>query len=170
MELNKIYNDNCIKILKTLPENSINCIITSPPYNKGNTKGGDNWSTKINYDIYSDDKNELEYELWQVKILKECLRILKKDGSIFYNHKPRQVNNKIILPTNWLKNFDIRQIIIWQRTGSPNISPICFMQNTEWIIWIKKGIPKFHSKYFNLGEVWKINPEINSEHPAPFPI
>ena len=32
MERNKIYLGNCLEVLKTLPDNSINCCITSPPY------------------------------------------------------------------------------------------------------------------------------------------
>ena len=32
MEVNKIYKGDCLSILKTLPDNSINCCVTSPPY------------------------------------------------------------------------------------------------------------------------------------------
>ena len=35
MELNKIYNMDCLEYMKTLPDNSIHCIVTSPPYNLG---------------------------------------------------------------------------------------------------------------------------------------
>ncbi len=33
MELNKIYTGDCLEILKTLPNNSVDCVITDPPYN-----------------------------------------------------------------------------------------------------------------------------------------
>ena len=43
IELNKIYNIDCIEGLKMIEDNSIDLIITSPPYNKGingkNNKG-----------------------------------------------------------------------------------------------------------------------------------
>lgn len=32
MERNKIYKGNCLDVLKTFPDNSIDCIVTSPPY------------------------------------------------------------------------------------------------------------------------------------------
>lgn len=32
IELNKIYQGNCIDILKTFEDESVNCCITSPPY------------------------------------------------------------------------------------------------------------------------------------------
>jgi len=32
MELNKIYNEDCIRGLSELPDESVDCIITDPPY------------------------------------------------------------------------------------------------------------------------------------------
>lgn len=32
MELNKIYQGNCLDVLKTFPDNSVDCCVTSPPY------------------------------------------------------------------------------------------------------------------------------------------
>ena len=34
MELNKIYNEDCLKTMAKMPNNFIDVIITSPPYNK----------------------------------------------------------------------------------------------------------------------------------------
>ena len=39
VELNKIYNEDCIEFMKKIPNNTIDCIITSPPY--GFDKGYD---------------------------------------------------------------------------------------------------------------------------------
>lgn len=44
LELNKIYNMDCIEGLKQIDENTVDLIVTSPPYNVG-----------IDYDSYSDD-------------------------------------------------------------------------------------------------------------------
>jgi len=33
MEINKIYNESCLDTLKRIPSNSIDLVITSPPYN-----------------------------------------------------------------------------------------------------------------------------------------
>lgn len=32
METNKIYNEDCLKGMRDLPDNSIDCCVTSPPY------------------------------------------------------------------------------------------------------------------------------------------
>ena len=47
IELNKIYNIDCIEGLKMIEDNSIDLIITSPPYNKG-IKGKNNKGEKWN--------------------------------------------------------------------------------------------------------------------------
>ena len=31
----QLYNDDCLKVMKTLPDKSVDCIVTSPPYWKG---------------------------------------------------------------------------------------------------------------------------------------
>lgn len=169
--INKFICGDSLTILKQIPDNSVNTVVTSPPYNLGKLNCHEwNIPNKIDYGNYIDDLPEKEYQEYQKDIIKELVRIIKPNGSIFYNHKPRSRKHKLILPTEWLHGFDIRQIIIWKRNGAVNRQPITFQQNTEWIIWIKKTIPKFDSEYFKCGEVWYIPFAMNTPHPAPFPI
>ena len=176
MEVNKIYQGDCLEVLKGFPDEFVDCVVTSPPYNKNSASRKcyktDNWSkANIDYGDFKDDLPENEYQDWQKEVLRECLRVLKKDGSIFYNHKPRIVNHKIIFPQEWLGEFIIRQMIIWDRKSSPVLEPIRFMPCVEYIFWITKEqkTPKFNQEAFKYKEVWQINPETNNEHPAPFP-
>ncbi len=69
-----IKNEDCLKGLKKLSDNSVDVIITSPPYNLG-----------IKYNSYQDKKDYEEYLQWLEEIFKELKRILKKDGSFFLN-------------------------------------------------------------------------------------
>ena len=61
--------------------------------------------------------DEDEYQQWQLDILNELFRVLKNDGSLFYNHKNRIHNGEIISPYQWLfkSPFKIRQEIILDR-------------------------------------------------------
>jgi len=176
MEVNKVICGDCLEELKKLPKESINCIITSPPYNKSSANRKcnkkDSWTkANIDYECFKDDLPEQEYQKQQKDILKECIRILKKDGSIFYNHKPRIVNHKIIFPHEWLLEFNIRQMIIWNRKSGPTLEPIRFMPCVEYIFWITKEqkTPKFNTAAFKFKEVWEISPSREPNHPAPFP-
>jgi len=76
----------------------------------------------------------------------------------------------MIMPTEWLGEFDIRQLIIWDRNSTPNINPIGFYQTTEWIVWIKKEVPYFNPEQAKWKEVWGFKPDMNNDHPAPYPI
>ena len=68
----KIKCGDCLKLFKDIPDKSINCIITSPPYWKG-----------FEYEAYFNSyKQYLDWcELW----LKECKRVLKPDGTFYLN-------------------------------------------------------------------------------------
>jgi len=66
MELNKIYNMDCLDGLKLLDENSIDSIVTDPPYELGFM--GKKW-----------DKTGISY---RVDLWKECLRVLKPGGHL----------------------------------------------------------------------------------------
>lgn len=131
LKLNNIYNVDCLEGLKQLDDNSIDLIITSPPYNKAGFNGvhkkskNDIWNKTINYndDVNSDNMNEDEYQEWQINVLNECFRVLKPNGSMFYNHKLRVNKNKASFPLEWINksNFIFRQMIIWDRSSSVNL-------------------------------------------------
>lgn len=182
LELNKIYNMDCLEGLRQLDDNSIDLIITSPPYNKGingkNNKGP-KWNKTIDYngDINNDNMDEKEYQQWQIDILNECYRVLKEDGSMFYNHKNRihSGKGKIISPFEWLFKtpFNIRQEIIWDRGSTQNVNRRRYLPTTELIFWLtKSNKPKFDRKKDTLykNEIWRFDFEKNTEHPAPYPI
>ena len=78
---------DCLELMKSIPDSSIDCVITSPPYNKGGVAKSvvktEQWFRKIAYNSYDDNMPEDKYYEWQVKILDECYRILKSNGSVF---------------------------------------------------------------------------------------
>ena len=180
LELNKIYCCDVLDGLRSLPDKSIDLIITSPPYNKvglqGNRKG-QKWYKTIDYDDDPNNDNmpEEEYQRWQVDILNECFRVLKDDGSMFYNHKNRINKGEIVTPYQWLfkTQFKVRQEIIWDRGSGQNINRCRYIPTTELLFWLtKKERPRFDRGRDTLfkNEVWQINFEKGTEHPAPFPI
>lgn len=70
LEIDKIYNMDCIEGMKQIDDSSINVVITDPPYNIGK----DNW-----------DKID-DYHNWLIKILKQCQRVLKDNGTLWFFH------------------------------------------------------------------------------------
>ena len=179
VELNKIYNEDCLETLSRIDDESIDLVVTSPPYNKNfyadkNAKPFRVWmglnGRKIGYDVYDDCMTPEDYEAWQRKVLTECMRVLKPSGSIFYNHKDIIYKGLIVSP-KWVYDFPLRQVIIWDRASSPMIDPHFFMPVNEWVYWIVKDpkavfFEKEKSAYRT--NIWRVNVEKNP-HPAPFP-
>lgn len=181
MELNKIYNEPCLNTLRMMNDNFLDLIITSPPYNKGYWSSNRNMSNtdfqtksrKITYGDFDDNLLPDEYIENQSLIIKECLRVLKPTGSLFYNHIDILKEHNTIHPT-YVYQFPIKQIIIWDRANTPKIDQSYFYPITEYIFWIKKSIdakPKFNRKNALFKKnIWRFNAERNNDHPAPFPL
>lgn len=187
--LNVFYNDDTLTILKQIPDNSIDLIITSPPYNKNHITNNSNPNGKIGktvlYDKYKDNKDFDSYKIEQIEVLNECFRILKPGSSMFYNHKNNCKNCKTVSPIEWIKdfNFNFRQEIIWDRCISANLRSYVYFQTDERIYWLYK--PNFNDKNPDVGKeflkgknnnhsffttIWRFMPERNNPHPAPFPL
>tara|TARA_Y100000592_G_C5476161_1_gene322376 strand:- start:2061 stop:2795 length:735 start_codon:yes stop_codon:yes gene_type:complete len=179
---NKLAQEDCLSYLRDLDDNSINCIVTSPPYNKagitgkGKSKIGNQiWSKfNIDYESYGDNMPEQEYQAWMIELLNEMTRVITSDGSIFFNHKPRRFKNRVYLPTEFIhqSQANLYQLIIWDRRNSPNIRGDILVPCTEHVYWLCKEKPKSFRKNINQnyrGEVWTIPAKKQEGHPAPFP-
>jgi site-specific DNA-methyltransferase (adenine-specific) len=175
-----IYNEDCIAGMQKLADNSIDCIITSPPYNLTNLRGKIKVSShttpnvNINYDVYDDDMPEQEYQQWQINVVNECMRVLKPTGSLFYNHKIRRWAGVLYHPWDFLSktNATLYQQIIWDRRNSSNVRKEYLLPTTELIFWFRKGKPYVNKDAaIHKTEVWAIPSErMNRLHPAPYPI
>jgi len=169
-----------IETLEKMEDNTIDCVVTSPPYNKkgllGKKPAGNQiWHKhQIDYNEYGDDMPEQEYQDWMVAVIDELWRVLTPEGSIFFNHKPRRHQNTAHLPTDFISRSKapVYQLIIWDRRNSPNIRGDILVPCTEHIYWLRKDKPKVFRKSLDKdfrGEVWVIPPKKQGEHPAPFP-
>jgi len=74
IEINKIYNTDCREGMKFISDNSVDLVITSPPYNVG-----------INYNTWNDNLSFDDYIQFTKEWLIEVYRILKDDGRIALN-------------------------------------------------------------------------------------
>jgi site-specific DNA-methyltransferase (adenine-specific) len=151
-----IINGDCFQELIKIKSNSIDLILTDPPYLISRSSGFKNYSDKTSkqmatkYNISIDfgewDKQELDWDF----IFSEYYRILKKGGTliIFYD----------IWKSNEIKNFADKykfkqpRVGAWVRTNPvPINSSINYLSNsTEYFFtFVKGGKPTFNSKYDN---------------------
>jgi site-specific DNA-methyltransferase (adenine-specific) len=178
--LDKIICDDALKVMKMMPDACIDLLVTSPPYNLKNSTGngmkdgrGGKWSRASlikGYSHHSDCMPHDEYVKWQREVLFEAMRILRDDGAIFYNHKWRVQGGLLQDRQDIVKDFPVRQIIIWKRKGGINFNSGYFLPTYEVIYLIAKSKFKLVPKSNSYGDVWEFGQELKNKHPAPFPV
>jgi len=145
MEINKIHNMDCIEGMKLLADNTIDLIITDPPYNI--SKLNDNRDrSKLNspimrrkhplkYDFGEwDNLDRNEFITFTRKWLTECCRVLKDGGAIisFFNKED-------ISFLGWESKkygFRTRTIFTWCKSNPvPSFRKVNYLSGTEFI-WI----------------------------------
>ncbi len=189
-----LYPGDCLKLLKQIPDEEIQLIVTSPPYNIGKE-----YESKLKLDIYKEQ---------QALVIKECVRVLSKKGSLCwqvgnYVHKGTIIPlDTILYPIFSDLNLNLRNRIIWRFEHGLHCSKR-FSGRYETIVWFTKSddyvfnldpvrIPQKYpgKKYFkgpkagqyschplgkNPGDVWVIpnvkhNHVEKTTHPCQFPV
>ena len=178
--MNQIFCGDTIEIMKTMPDSSVDLVVTSPPYNLKNSTGngmkdgrGGKWANAAlqkGYSNYNDNMPHEEYVKWQRDCLTEMMRLIPENGAIFYNHKWRVQDGLLQDRQDIVKNFPVRQIIIWKRAGGLNFNAGYFLPTYEVIYLIAKPKFKLIPKANALGDIWEVPQEMKNGHPAPFPV
>ena len=170
----ELYNDDCLKVLPKIPENSVDLIITSPPYEDISGAGYTSNSKDILFfKLYSDFIDQ---------VFTQYYRVLKKNGQIFFNIKSKTFNKSLRTP-HWLeftKGFDkfiFKSYIIWKYAGSFDSTKSRFHLDYEIIYHLSKGndihINDNTGIHDPLSSVWYIPHNIKKEdrvHPTQMPI
>jgi modification methylase len=177
--INKILCGDAIEYMRSIPDASIDLVVTSPPYNLKNSTGngmkdgrGGKWANARLINGYSDHNDCMPHEQyveWQRNCLNEMFRVIKNNGAIFYNHKWRVQNGLLQDRRDIIDGFPLRQIIIWKRKGGINFNRGYFLPTYEVIYLIAKKYFKLAPKANAYGDVWEFKQESENPHPAPFP-
>ena len=135
IELNKIYNEDCMEGMKRIPDGSVDMVLTDPPYTM--TKRGK--SCRPNWMPNNMGENVFDGKVPDAKEwMSECFRVLK-EGTHFYTF----CNTKDI--TNYLTyaqevGFKLHNIIsMIKDTGMPNR---WYYKQTELVLFFRKGKAK----------------------------
>ena len=102
-----IYLDDCIDGMKQLADQSVDAVVTSPPYN-----------LNIKYNKYNDKKPRDKYISWIEDVFVECKRVLKDDGHLFVNMGYSNVDPTIGLEVMFaIKNtYNLQNNIVWVKS------------------------------------------------------
>ncbi len=169
-----IVNGDCFELIKELKTNSIDLILTDPPYNLAKHSTGNikfDWREDINNDIADWDKRELKPE----NIVDEFVRVLKPNGNLFvfcsYN-----------LIGKWYDaldhKFDATNFFVWHKTNPvPKFFKNGFLNSCELMLccWNKKHKWNFSNQkemhnFFETSVCSSPERLKNPKHPAQKPI
>ena len=165
LELNKIYNMDCMEGMKLIPDNSIDLVVTDPPYkttSRGSSGGtGGILKDKLNMKGMVFEHNSIKFSEW----LPELYRVLKERSHAYIMTNNKNLKDMLIEIEN--VNFEIFKTLIWAK-NSP-ITNMYYMDSHEYIIFCRKGKAK---RINNCGtkSVLNIDNVKNKQHPTEKPI
>ena len=181
-ELVTLYHGDCLAVLPSLPDESEEIVVTSPPYNMGLVPGGDGRGMyrpgasnkagrfRDGYGGRGDAMPYPEYCAWQRQVLCECWRVSRL--GVLCSHRPGVEHGRLRMPLNFDFGFPVRQVIIWDRGTGIDVNLRNFCTRQEWVIVFAK--PSFllvSRSTSGMGDVWRLGIETKvSAPPAPFPI
>lgn len=135
MEVNKVYNEDCLVTMGRMEDKSIDVILTSPPYNKSRsaTYSEESLATRQgHYKDFNDARSNEEYIQWTLDRFAEFDRVLKDDGSVCYNmsygsDEIRTAELMWLVVAEILKQglFTLGDCIVWKKKNATpnNVSP-----------------------------------------------
>ncbi len=167
---NKVINGDSIKELKKIPDESFDLIFADPPYNlqlRNNLLRPDSSKVEAVNDKWDQFESFKAYDDFTTNWLRECKRILKKNGSIWVigsYHNIFRVGSKIQDLGFWILND-----VIWNKNNPmPNFRGTRFTNAHETLIWASKDK---NSKYtFNYQSLKCLNDDLQMRSTWNLPI
>lgn len=141
---------DCLKLMKQLPNKSVDLILTDPPYNLGlfmHKRGTNIKGMRDNHFAYS-GWDDMEYSQWcrvMRRFMKECARVLKDKGSLIMFMSILKVERLIDYATS--SGLYYKTVGIWHKTNPmPRNMNLHFLNSIEpWLYFINNG----HTGTFN---------------------
>lgn len=139
-----LIKGNCLEVMKNLKDNSVDLILTDPPYNLGNfMRDRDTNLKKMRENFFGDAGwDDLEYDEWSEHMdafFKESYRILKKGGGMLVFMSLIKVETLIKLAEK--NKLYYKTTGIWHKTNPmPRNMNLHFINSVEgWVYFISKA-------------------------------
>lgn len=149
MEINKIYNEDCLEGMKKIDDGSVDLIVTDPPYlinyRTGRRKDKEHRFGRV---ILGDDDKELIK-----RYIEQCYRVLKDNSAMYMFCSMDKVD---FFKQELEKHFKIKNMIIWVKNNhTAGDLKAQFGKKYEIIFLVNKGRKKFNGK--RITDVWEFD-------------
>jgi site-specific DNA-methyltransferase (adenine-specific)/modification methylase len=164
-ELNKIYQGDCVELLKKIPDASVDLIFADPPYN-----------LQLNGELYRPDQSKVDpvddewdkfetfehYDKFTLQWLYECKRVLKDSGSIWVIGTYHNIFRVGAIMQNL--GFWILNDIIWIKNNPmPNFKGTRFNNAHETLIWATKSKKSKYTFHYHSMKVMNDDLQMRSD-------
>ncbi len=182
LEINKIYKEECLKTMAKMPDDFVDLVITSPPYNMNlRIRNGEYTSRQIvkefstKYDGFNDNLPIDEFYKLHSEIISELLRV---SNLIFYVIQVVTGSKRAFFKLIGEFNENLKDIIIWDKgVAQPAMQKQVLNRQSELILVFEKDYPisrQFRTAPFERGklnDIWNISrgKKLNKNHGAVFP-
>ena len=139
IDINTLYNENCLITMSNIPDNTIDLTLTSPPYDDLRTYNKHLSGNKTEFNGYS-----FPFE----QIARELFRITKKGGVVVWvvgdaTNKGSETGTSFRQALYFKEcGFDLYDTMIYQKTGTPFPQKNRYNQTFEYMFVFSKGKPK----------------------------
>jgi site-specific DNA-methyltransferase (adenine-specific)/modification methylase len=182
IEINKIYNEDCLETLKKIADKTIDLVITSPPYNMNlRIRNGKYCSRQIvkefssKYEGFDDNIPIEEFYNFHSQVLKELLRT---SSIIFYNIQIVTGSKRAFFKIIGELSDYLKDIIVWDKGyAQPAMAHNVLNRRTELILvfdssnGISRQFEKANFQRGTLDDIWNIKrgKKVVDSHAAVFP-
>ena len=138
IEINKLYNQDCLATMQQIDDNSVDMVLTSPPYDDLRTYNKHLSGNRTEYNGYS-----FPFE----QIAQELFRIVKKGGVVVWvvgdaTNKGSETGASFRQALYFKEcGFDLYDTMIYQKTGTPFPQKDRYNQIFEYMFIFSKGKP-----------------------------
>lgn len=153
----KLWHGDCLELMKCISENSVDLIVTDPPY-------GMNFQSHRRKEIYDKIANDVNLD-WISDFYNQCFRVMKDNTAIYSFCSWHKIDD---FKSEFEKHFTLKNILIWVKNnhGSGDLKA-SYSPKYEFILYGNKGRRCFEDKRYE--DVLNFNKTRNIYHPTEKP-
>ena len=149
-----LYRGDCLELLKTLPDGSVDAVVTDPPYSSGGMVRGDRMATTRNKyqnagvqiehaNFSGDNRDQRAFGYWCALWMSELRRIVRPGGMlcVFTDWRQLPSTTDSVQAGGWVW----RGIVPWDKVLA-RPQPGRFRAQAEYMVWATNGPREFSTK------------------------
>ena len=145
LEIDRIYQGDCLDLMREIPDGSIDAIITDPPYSSGGLYRGDRaQSTGAKYvheheypDFPGDGRDQRSFYMWCTLWMAQCWRVAKPGAifACFTDWRQLPTISDAFQGAGWIW----RGVFVWDKTEASRPQRGQYRNQCEFAVWGSKG-------------------------------